>query len=81
MDGWQKLYVENALAVGNFKCKKPNKVGVFLHEWNDVPVRVPLVVSVGFPGFPVPFQVAEDDKVPTYQCVRFGFCSNGCVGL
>jgi len=58
---------------------KPNKVQVFLHEWNDVPVRVPQVVLVGFPVFPVPFQVAGGDQVPTYQYVRFGFCLIGCV--
>ena len=56
-------------------------VEVFLHEWNDVAVRVPQVVLVGFPVFPVQFQVAEGDKVPTYQCVQFEFCLNGYVGF
>ena len=55
---------------------KPNKMDVFVTVWNDVPVRVPQVVLV---GFPVQFQVAEGDKVPTYQCVRFEFCLSGCV--
>ena len=63
----------------NFRCLKPNKVEVFLHEWNDVPDRVPQVVLVGFPAFPVPFQVAADYKVLTYQCVLFEFCWTGCV--
>jgi len=55
---------------------KPNKVEVCVTVWNNVSVRVPQVVLV---GFPVKFQVAEGDKVPTYQCVQFEFCLNGYV--
>ena len=55
---------------------KPNKLEVFLNEWNDIPVQVPQVVLV---GFPVQSQVEEGDKMPTYQCVQFEFCLNRYV--
>jgi len=74
-----KIVSRKIICRWKFKCKKPNKVEVFLYELNDVPVRVPQVVLVEFPGFPVQFQVAEVDKVPTYQCVLFEFCLNGYV--
>ena len=82
VEGWTvgKIVSRKSICRWNFRCMKPNKVEVFLHEWNDVPVRVPQkVVLVGFPAFPVPFQVAAGYKVLTYQCILFEFCWTGYV--